>query len=139
MKIEQQRLNLGSGNFRLSDSPIERVVEDGEDAEKVVRVKLLVVVSHHVEDGEGYVKSVEAVKGNQEVVEANLLLFQEDEYGKGVAADAENSEYEHEETYEEGVVLEDVSRVDSGHVLIGCIASVLVVLNFSYSFFLFVS
>ena len=46
MKIEQQRLNLGSGNFRLSDSPIERVVEDGEDAEKVVRVKLLVVVSH---------------------------------------------------------------------------------------------
>ena len=34
---------------------------------------------------------------NQKVVEANLLLFQEDEYGKGVAADAENSEYEHEE------------------------------------------
>ena len=33
----------------------------------------------------------------QEVVEANLLLFQEDEYGEGVAADAENSEYEHEE------------------------------------------
>ena len=34
---------------------------------------------------------------DQKVVEANLLLFQEDEYGKGVAADAENSEYKHEE------------------------------------------
>ena len=34
---------------------------------------------------------------DQKVVEANLLLFQEDEYGEGVAADAENSEYEHQE------------------------------------------
>ena len=34
-------------------------------------------------------------------------------------------------TYEEGVVLENVSGVDSSHVLIGCVASVLVVLNLS--------
>ena len=32
--------------------------------------------------------------------------------------------------------MEDVSGVDSSHVLIGCIASVLVVLNFSYCFLL---
>ena len=82
---------------------------------------------------------------DQKVVEANLLLFQEDEYGEGVAADAENSEYEHEEactiyggqgaggvTYEEGVVLEDVSRVDCCHVLIRGIATILVVLNLSH-------
>ena len=39
-------------------------------------------------------------------------------------------------TYEEGVVLEDVSGVDGSHVLIGCVASVLVVLNFSHPCFL---
>ena len=39
-------------------------------------------------------------------------------------------------TYEEGVVLEDVSGVDSGHVLIGCIASVLVVLNLTHCWLL---
>ena len=39
-------------------------------------------------------------------------------------------------TYEEGVVLEDVSGVDSGHVLIGCIAPVLVVLNLTHCWLL---
>ena len=39
-------------------------------------------------------------------------------------------------TDEEGVVLEDVSGVDGSHVLIGCVASVLVVLNFSHRCFL---
>ena len=43
-------------------------------------------------------ESGQLIGTNQKVVEANLLLFQEDKYGKGVAADAENSEYEHEET-----------------------------------------
>ena len=35
-------------------------------------------------------------------------------------------------TYEEGVVLEDVSRVDCGHVLIRGIATILVVFNLSH-------
>ena len=45
---------------------------------------------------------------DQEVVEANLLLFQEDEYGEGVAADAENPEYKHDDAcamYGRGVCL----------------------------------
>jgi len=41
--------------------PIKWVVENGKYAEKVVRIKFLVVVSHHIEDCKDNVESVEAV------------------------------------------------------------------------------
>ena len=121
-------------------------MEDGKYAEKVVRIKFLVVVSHLKDIGHSlpstsshcsphrglqrqcgkcrsslgqpeeynldqqdqkvvvqasYNLNQEVVYQDgtyQEVVEANLLLFQEDKYGEGVAADAENPEYKHQET-----------------------------------------
>ena len=64
-------------------SPIKWIVEEREDAEKIIRIELLVVVSHlqlvlshptlprfeiltshHVEDGKDYVESVKAVESN---------------------------------------------------------------------------
>ena len=131
-------------------------MENGKYAEKVVRIKFLVVVSHLKDIGhswpltsshcsphrglqrqcgkcrsslgqpekcnldqqyqkvvvqasyEFYQEVVFQVGTYQEVVEANLLLFQEDEYGEGVAADAENPEYKHDDAcamYGRGVCL----------------------------------
>ena len=49
-------------------------MEIGEDIEERLWVELLVVVAHHVQDGEHDVEGVEHVEGDQEVVEADLLL-----------------------------------------------------------------
>ena len=52
MKIEQQRLSLESPTLENTyypdeeSSPIKRIVEVRKDAKEVVRVELLVVVSH---------------------------------------------------------------------------------------------
>ena len=67
----------------MKSSPIKWIVEEREDAEEIIRIELLVVVSHlqlvlshildsgleiltshHVEDGKDYVESVKAVEGN---------------------------------------------------------------------------
>ena len=55
-------------------SPVHGIVEIGEDIEERLWVELLVVVAHHVQDGEHDVEGVKHVEGDQEVVEADLLL-----------------------------------------------------------------
>ena len=52
MKIEQHRLSLESSTLQLpqqiikESSPIKWIVEEREDAKEIIRVELLVVVSH---------------------------------------------------------------------------------------------
>ena len=55
-------------------SPVHGIVEIGEDIEKSLWVELLVVVAHHVEDGEHDVEGVKHIESDQEVVKADLLL-----------------------------------------------------------------
>ena len=49
-------------------------MEIGEDIEESLWVELLVVVAHHVEDGEHDVEGVKHIESDQEVVKADLLL-----------------------------------------------------------------
>ena len=71
--------------------PVERVVEVWEYCQQGVGVSFFIVVSHNFQDGKHYVDSIKAIESNKKVVEADLLLPEQNYDRQGVANDSKSS------------------------------------------------
>ena len=54
--------------------PVKRIVKVGKYCQQSFRIEIIMIVPHYIQNGKYNVKSVKHIEGNQQIIEANLIL-----------------------------------------------------------------